>query len=151
MKRIHQCQQITFKSGSIQWIVSIPFWTYSPGQKDEPTHHNQDQPTSNAFGNDLERNHVSARVLVRSDEGKEWKPGEVDRPFPFLNLPPIRRNAKLVCGCHHPSCSSGWDYEICVILLWSSHVRYSWADGVVRNVLPHHALRKAKELKKPFV
>lgn len=41
------------------------------GQKDEPGYHNRDQPPANAYGNDLESDHVSARVLVRSDEGKE--------------------------------------------------------------------------------
>jgi len=49
-------------------LSTLPLYV---GQKDEPSHHNQDPPTSNAFGNDLESHHVSARVLVRSDEGKE--------------------------------------------------------------------------------
>lgn len=116
-------------------------------QKDEPSHHNQDQPTANEFGNDLESERVSARDLVISDGGKEWKQGKADRPFPFLNLPPVCWNAKLVCGHHHPSCSSGWDFEMCdASLIVPCVLQLSW--GMSSHIV---SCAKAQSLKKPFV
>lgn len=41
------------------------------GEEDEPSHHNLDQSTPNAFVNDIERERVWASVCFRSDEGEE--------------------------------------------------------------------------------